>query len=141
MKKNNPPMAEVTYTGELRCTSLHVKSGQVIESDAPTDNQGKGMKFSPTDLMSTSLAKCMLTVMGIRTQEMEGNLDGSKAEVYKTMASNPRRVEKIEIHLHLPGERFSEKEREMLERVGLNCPVAKSLSPELVQDVHFDWSI
>ena len=138
MKKNDA-MSSVDYVGQLRCRSTHHRSGQVIETDAPTDNHGKGMKFSPTDLMSTSLANCMLTVMGIRTQQMTGSLDGSSADVFKVMADQPRRVQKIIVHLYLKGGGFSEKERKVLENVGRTCPVALSLSDSLEQELHFHW--
>lgn len=138
MKKNDA-MSTVEYIGQLRCSSTHHRSGQVIETDAPTDNQGKGMKFSPTDLLATSLANCMLTVMGIRTQQMNGSLDGSSADVYKIMASDPRRVKKIVVHLNLKGSGFDPKQREVLEVVGRTCPVALSLNADLEQELHFNW--
>lgn len=138
MKKSSPT-STVEYIGSLRCQSEHLKSGQIIESDAPVDNHGQGMKFSPTDLLATSLAKCMLTVMGIKTQSMEGQLDGSHAEVYKEMASNPRRVARITVHLTMKGD-FTDDEKKLLEKTAFTCPVGNSLSPELVQDIRFTWT-
>lgn len=140
MKKNKKaPMGHVRYIGDLRCASMHLKSGQVVESDAPIDNHGKGMKFSPTDLLSTSLAKCMLTVMGIKANSMKKVLDGSQGHVYKTMASEPRRVAKIRVDLHLTGDEFSPKEKKVLQKVAMTCPVSNSLHPDLVQEISFFW--
>lgn len=139
MKKNDQHMSEATYVSRLRCSSKHLKSGQIIESDAPTDNHGQGMKFSPTDLLSTSLAKCMLTVMGIKATEMNKVLDGSTAKVYKYMASNPRRVQKITVILDMKGDSFTQKEQKILEKIAYTCPVANSLSPELEQDIRISW--
>ncbi|MDX1684902.1 MAG: OsmC family protein [Saprospiraceae bacterium] len=137
-KSNKPPTATVSYHGDLRSEATHIRSGSKIQNDAPTDNHGKGMKFSPTDMMATSLATCMLTVMGIRANKMEGDLKGSTAEVFKYMASNPRWMEKVEVRLTLKGQ-FSEDERALLERIAIKCPVARSFHPDVEQVSHFTW--
>jgi putative redox protein len=82
-------MSKVVYSGELRTEAVHLKSGSKIITDAPSDNHGKGEAFSPTDLMSTSLATCMLTVMGIACNGRDINMEGAVAEVTKIMAANP----------------------------------------------------
>ncbi len=81
--------SKVTYKGNLRTVSQHIKSGNEFITDAPTDNNGKGEAFSPTDTVATGLASCMLTVMGIKAEQMDVNMEGTTAEVTKTMASNP----------------------------------------------------
>ncbi|NQY05764.1 MAG: OsmC family protein, partial [Flavobacteriaceae bacterium] len=94
--------SSVTYQGHLRTSCIHLKSGNEIITDAPTDNNGKGEAFSPTDTIATGLASCMLTIMGIKANTMDVDLTGAKAEVTKTMASEPRRISKIEVNFNMP---------------------------------------
>ena len=132
--------SSIIYTGELRTVATHLQSGIEIITDAPTDNQGKGEAFSPTDLLATSLGCCMLTIMGINARTNGMNIDGTKVEITKIMAANPRRVSEIGVLITLPNNSYSEKERKMLEIAALNCPVAKSLHPDIKQDVKFIWA-
>lgn len=130
----------VKYLGELRTESIHVASNSKIITDAPVDNHGKGEAFSPTDLMSTSLANCMLTVMGIKAQtEGMTSIDGTIAEVTKVMYAEPRRVGEIHIKLTFPKNNYSEKEKKIYENTAHTCPVAKSLHPDLKQVLIFNW--
>lgn len=131
--------ASIIYKGNLRCESIHLQSQSQIETDAPTDNKGKGERFSPTDLLCVSLATCMLTTMGIKAQEMNVNIDNATAEVTKTMASDPRRVAKIKVHVQLNG-LSDEKSQIILERSGNHCPVAKSIHPDIELDIAYSWS-
>lgn len=130
----------VKYTGNLRCEAIHLASQNNIITDAPVDNHGKGQAFSPTDLMATSLANCMLTVMGIKAQQ-EGMtpIDGTTALVTKVMYQNPRRVGEIHVKLSFPKNNFSEKEKQIYEHTAHTCPVAKSLHPDLKQVLIFEW--
>ena len=96
--------ASIIYKGNLRCEAQHVQSKSTIETDAPTDNRGKGERFSPTDLLCVSLATCMLTTMGIKAADLNVNIANSKAEVTKHMESDPRRVIKVEVVVSLPGD-------------------------------------
>ena len=130
--------ASIVYKGDLRCESVHIQSNSKIETDAPTDNRGKGERFSPTDLLCVSLATCMLTTMGIKANDMEVDITNAKANVTKHMASNPRRVAKIEVAISLPG-LGSDKDKEILERTGNNCPVAKSINPEIELELSYEW--
>ena len=130
--------SKVTYLGNLRTSNEHLKSGNTFITDAPTDNQGKGEAFSPTDTVATGLANCMLTTMGIKAQSLEVDLTGSTATVTKTMASNPRRISKIEIEMHLPGG-ISKKNQKILEHTAKMCPVEYSLHPEIERVVIFIW--
>lgn len=132
--------ASIIYKGNLRCEAEHLQSKSTIETDAPTDNQGKGERFSPTDLLSVSLATCMLTTMGIKAADLNVNMDNAKADVTKHMGSDPRRVAKIEVSVSLP-KNIDEKERLILERSGNNCPVAKSVHPDIELVLKYDWSI
>ena len=132
--------SKIIYNGSLRCTATHLQSGSVIETDAPTDNKGKGERFSPTDLLCVSLATCIVTTMGIKALDLEVDLSNTAIEVTKHMATEPRRVGKIEIKLSYPAElNISEKDRIILERVSHTCPVAKSLSGDVVIDVEHFW--
>ncbi|MEO7316955.1 MAG: OsmC family protein [Ginsengibacter sp.] len=130
--------ASIIYKGNLRCESVHIQSNSQIETDAPTDNRGKGERFSPTDLLCVSLATCMLTTMGIKANDMEANIDNAKASVTKYMASDPRRVAKIEVIVSLPANE-SDKDKTILERTGNNCPVAKSLHPDVELVISYQW--
>jgi putative redox protein len=131
--------AKVVYEGELRCSCTHLQSGTIMETDAPTDNRGKGERFSPTDTLCVALATCMITTMGIRAGDMGIALEGTTVEVTKHMLADPRRIGKIELTLHLPGKEVDEKNRAILQKIGDNCPVVKSLHPDLILDVVYIW--
>ena len=132
--------ASVIYKGSLRCEATHLQSGCMIETDAPTDNRGKGERFSPTDLLCVSLATCIVTTMGIKASDMEIDLTGSQLEVKKHMLAEPRRVGKIEVNLRLKtGAEISEKDRLILQRTGDNCPVTKSLHPDMEMKIEYVW--
>jgi len=131
--------SKVNYIGNLRTEAVHVRSGNSIVTDAPVDNQGKGEYFSPTDLLSTSLASCMLTIMGIAANTHGFNIEGTSAEVTKVMASDPRRVGEIIIDLYFPKNDYSEKIRKIIELSANTCPVSKSLHPELKQTIRFHF--
>lgn len=125
------------YLGGLRTEAEHLKSGQKIITDAPPDNQGKGEAFSPSDLLAASLGSCMLTIMGIVANRHQINIDGTEIKITKVMASNPRRVSEIHIILRMPENNYSEEEKRLLENAAYTCPVAKSLNPEIKQEVTF----
>ncbi len=130
----------VKYPGELRTEATHVKSGTTIITDAPTDNHGKGEAFSPTDLVATALASCMISIMGIVSMK-EGitKADGATAEVTKIMYADPRRIGEIHVTVTMPKLNYSEKEKKMYEHAAFTCPVAKSLHPDIKQEIKFIW--
>jgi len=130
--------SKVTYLGDLRTSSIHTASGSEIISDAPIDNNGKGEAFSPTDTVANALASCMLTVMGIKARDMGVKLDGSVAEVTKSMQAEPRKISGIKVVFTMKSD-ADEKSRTILERVALTCPVHQSLHPDMVKDVTFNW--
>ena len=133
----------VVYNGELRTTCTHLRSSNSFETDAPVDNNGKGERFSPTDLMATSLATCMLTVMGIKARTMGLDLNDMKVEVLKIMKADPRRVSGIELTFHIPDplKNMDEKTKTILKNTGLTCPVALSIHPDIEQKVNWGgWS-
>ena len=130
--------SKVTYTGGLRTNCLHLQSGNEFITDAPLDNNGLGQAFSPTDTVASCLASCMLTVMGIKAIGLEVDLTNSQAEVTKHMASDPRRISKIEVTLNLPSN-TSDKSRKILERTANTCPVHQSLHPAIEKVILFNW--
>lgn len=130
--------SRVKYTGDLRTNCEHLASGNQFITDAPVDNNGLGQAFSPTDTVATALASCMLTVMGIKAKAWEADLDGAYAEVTKHMASDPRRIIKIELEIHMPAG-FSEKHREILEKSARTCPVLFSIHPDIEKIINFHW--
>ncbi len=131
--------AQVVYKGDLRCECTHLQSGSVIETDAPSDNKGKGERFSPTDTVCVALATCIITTMGIRAIDMQIDLTETKIDVTKHMLSEPRRIGKIEITLHLPNTGISEKDKNTLQLIGDNCPVMKSLHPNVEVITTYHW--
>lgn len=132
--------SEVLYKGGLRTVCTHLKSKEEIITDAPTDNNGKGEAFSPTDLLATSLSACAMTIMGIAANNHEINIDGTRAEVLKHMASDPRRVSQVDVTFHMPKRDYTNKEKTILEKAALTCPVAKSLHPDIIQNLTFIWN-
>lgn len=128
----------VTYLGDLRTSSIHLQSGTEILSDAPVDNNGKGEAFSPTDTVANALATCMMTIMGIKARDMELDLKGSTAEVIKIMNAEPRRIGAIEIAFEMYGT-VNIKNRTVLERAAMTCPVFLSLHPEIDKRILFNW--
>ncbi len=133
--------ATVVYKGDLRCECTHLQSGTIIETDAPTDNRGKGQRFSPTDSLCAALATCIVTTMALKANDMHINLAGTAINVTKHMLSDPRRIGKIDIILKFPGIlQLDEKDKTILKRVGDNCPVAKSLHPDLEVNIEYHWA-
>lgn len=130
--------ASIKYLGNLRTEAKHIRSGNQIITDAPIDNQGKGEAFSPTDLVSTALASCMMTVIGIMANNHGIDVTGMEAEVLKEMAANPRRISGVQLTLHFPRV-YSEHDRVLIERTARTCPVALSLHPDLKQDISFRY--
>lgn len=130
--------SKVTYLGDLRTSSVHLQSGSEIISDAPLDNNGKGEAFSPTDTVANALATCMFTIMGIKARDMGVSMQGSVAEVTKTMAADPRRISKIKVVFNLNSD-ADEKARVILERAAMHCPVHYSLHPDIERDITFNW--
>ena len=125
------PTVSCRYRGELRCEATHHGSGAVLITDAPIDNAGKGEEFSPTDLLATSVATCMLTIMGITAKSRNWSIEGSTADVEKQMTqSGPRKVEKLRVRLKLP-QHLSNEQRALLQRVAEQCPVKRSLDPSI----------
>lgn len=133
------PTIETVYKGELRTQAKHLQSGTVIQTDAPVDNKGKGESFSPTDLLAASLGSCMLTIIGIAADNHGFNIDGTRVTITKVMASNPRRVSEIQVELEFPDIKYSESHIRIIEHAALTCPVALSLSPEIFQNVTFNF--
>lgn len=130
--------SKIKYIGDLRCEAEHLQSGTVMMTDAPTDNQGKGERFSPTDLCATSLAECALTTIAILGKSQDLNIEGATCELQKIMLSEPRRIGEIICYFDFPGE-FSDDEKAFIETTAQNCPVAKSLHPDLKQTMRFKF--
>ena len=128
------------YTAQKHCTVTHEPSGSIIETDAPKDNQGRGEKFSPTDLMGAALGTCILTTLAIVAEKDNINVQGSKFSVTKVMASNPRRIESLKIAIEVPNS-IPENYREKIETTANNCPVKKSLHPDLLATIEISYSL
>ncbi len=131
--------AHIKYLGNLRTESIHHESNSTILSDAPKDNNGNGEYFSPTDLTAVSLATCMLTVMGISASQKGHNFSEAEATVQKTMGTAPRRIVRLDVHIKIKDENFTQEQKRSLERTAKNCPVALSLHPDIIQEVNFDF--
>ncbi len=129
-----------TYQGDLHVKAVHDPSNDVLETDAPVDNHGKGEAFSPTDLVGTSMGTCMLTIMAIKAQSLgiEEILRGARFEVEKQMSASPRRIGRLSIQFWLPSE-IPVEHRNTLEKAALGCPVHHSLHPDIDAPVTFHW--
>ena len=128
----------VTYEGNLRTSCEHLRSGTHIETDAPVDNNGRGERFSPSDLVATALGSCMLSIMGMRATEMEVDLTGVKIEIEKIMKSEPRRIGGINLTFHFPDSiTLTERQQTILRKAADTCPVIYSINPEI--DVKVNW--
>ena len=126
-----------TYTGDLHCEAIHSGSGATLSTDAPLDNEGKGEAFSPTDLLATSLATCMLTIMGITARSRGWSLEGASASVDKVMSTDgPRRIDTLRVTLQLP-EQLDDDQRALLQRVEEQCPVKRSIVPLINAEIHW----
>lgn len=123
--------SKVDYKGELRTECTHLKSGNTILTDAPTDNYGKGETFSPTDLVATALSSCMLTVVGIYCNNHNIPFEGATSEIKKVMASNPRRISDIEMTLDFSACKFENDLHQKIKNVVETCPVQNSIHPDI----------
>ena len=132
-------MSIVEYTGELRTEVKHLASKDLIITDAPIDNNGKGEAFSPTDLVASALSSCLLTIMGIRAEKLGLNITGATSDVVKIMASDPRRISEIHVTITMPLGDFESGHKKVLEAAARTCPVALSLHPDIKQNIEFIW--
>ena len=126
-----------SYLGGLRVSSTHLASNTEIITDAPIDNNGKGESFSPTDLVATALGTCMITVMGIYAEKNGILMPNVCSRTNKFMTSNPRKISKLKIEIIFDDNQLSDVDKKSLKDVALNCPVAKSLHPDLKQEIEF----
>jgi putative redox protein len=125
------------YDGDLRCHAVHGPSQSSLETDAPSDNQGQGERFSPTDLVATALTTCILTIMGITADRHGWRIDGTTARVEKTMTgSGVRRIALLEVWVTLP-EHLGADQRSLLQRSGEGCPVKRSLEGAVPMQIHW----
>ena len=129
--------SKVVYAGGLRTECTHLKSGNKILTDAPTDNHGKGEAFSPTDLVATALGTCMISIMGIVAMKNKFVFEGGSVDITKIMAEGPRRIAEIIAVINMPKLPFTSEQKKMLENAAIHCPVAKSLHPDLKQTISF----
>lgn len=131
--------AEIVYKGELRCEMKHLNSDDLVITDAPIDNHGKGQSFSPTDIVAAACGSCALTVMGIAARTHHILLEGTKVTVLKVMVTNPRKISEVHLDFYFPPNNYSQKEKDILEHTARTCPVLLSLHPELKQDLQFHY--
>lgn len=132
--------SKIVYQGGLRTEATHIPSSKTLITDAPVDNRGQGASFSPTDMVATALASCILTIMGIKAEDKGWDMTGAYAETTKTMSSSgARRISKIEIHVYMPQKDYSEEAKKMLEKAAHGCPVRRSLHPELEEKLKIHW--
>ena len=125
---------QTLYLGDLRTEMTHVQSGTRVMTDAPTDNNGKGEFFSPTDLVAGALGSCMLTLMALAARRLEIAIEGTRVEIQKVMAADPRRIAEIRLDFYFPGN-YTDRCKKIIEGAGETCPVGKSLHPDVKQTV------
>lgn len=131
--------SKVIYEGQLRTRMTHLYSGTEVITDAPLDNHGLAQAFSPTDLVATALASCMISIMGIKSRDMNLDITGTTAEVTKVMAAEPRRISEVHVRLTFPKNNYTDKDKTILENTAKTCPVAYSLHPDIKQVLQFVW--
>lgn len=130
----------IVYKGDLRTSATHLYSGTTIETDAPLDNQGLAQRFSPTDLVATALGNCMMTIMGIKARDMQIDLTGTTIDIQKHMKADPRRISGVDVIFRFPASlSLDEKQKTILERAAITCPVAKSIHPDIEMNIQFNW--
>ena len=129
---------EIKYLGDLRTSSTHIDSGSVINTDAPKDNHGLGETFSPTDMVCSALASCILTIMAIAVEKNGIYIKDTTATVKKTMGNNPRRITQIDVNLTFP-KNYDSKTKTILERAAYNCPVHHTLSKNVDKNISFNY--
>ncbi len=130
--------SKVVYNGDLRTTATHLRSGNTIETDAPTDNHGKGDRFSPTDLVATALASCIVTTIAILAPSI--NIEGAECSVEKIMTSSPRKIGEIIVTIDFPKSGpYTDDEKKRLEQIATSCPVHQSLHPDCKRTIIFNW--
>ena len=130
--------SRITYLGDLRTSSIHLQSGTEILSDAPTDNHGRGEAFSPTDLVANALGSCMISIMAIKSKDLDIDLVGSTVSVTKIMQAEPRKIAKIITVVEM-SIATTEKNKIILERAAMTCPVFLSLNPDIEKEISFNW--
>jgi uncharacterized OsmC-like protein len=130
---------EIKYQGNLRTIATHLDSGSEIRTDAPKDNHGLGQTFSPTDMVCSALASCILTIMAIAVEKNNVDIKGTKAMVKKTMGNNPRRIAEIQIDIVFPKE-YDSKTKTILEKAAYNCPVHHTLSETVEKNISFTYT-
>ena len=132
--------AKVVYIGDLRTVATHIASGNTIETDAPVDNHGKGDRFSPTDLVATALATCIITTIAIKAPSI--NIEGAECQVQKIMIAAPRMIGEIVVTIDFPKSgTYTEDEKKRMEDIAINCPVHKSLHPDCKRTIIFNWPV
>ena len=130
--------SKIIYKNNLRTEAQHIASGQKIITDAPLDNNGKGEAFSPTDLVATALASCMITIMAIAAEKNGINILETSASVKKIMGTNPRTISDVVIEITMSKD-LDLKDRKRLEKAALACPVHKSLHPDMNKEITFSY--
>jgi len=130
---------KTTYLGDLRTDNIHIQSGSKIVTDAPTDNRGKGEGFSPTDMLATALANCIMTIMGIKAMDNGIDIVGTEIEITKIMANDPRRVAEVIMEFNFPKNDYSDEEKRLIESVAGISPVPLSVNPNMKQTIKFNW--
>jgi putative redox protein len=134
--------SNIVYDGNLRTVCIHKASDTKIETDAPVDNQGKGERFSPSDLVATALGSCMMTIMGIKARDMDVDLKGMTIDVQKIMKTEPRRIGGINLTFSIPeGLQLTDKQQRILENAAHTCPVIYSIHPDIEVQVAFNWKM
>ena len=127
------------YLGDLRTENTHLQSGNKIITDAPTDNQGKGEAFSPTDMLATAISSCIMTIMGIKAKEHNIDIIGTEINTIKIMTDNPRRVQEVIIEFVFPKKVYTNEQKQIIESVAGNSPVPLSVHTNLKQIITFNW--
>jgi uncharacterized OsmC-like protein len=126
------------YAGNLAVEMTHGPSGAVLRTVPPVDNQGDGSSFSPTDLVATALAACMMSLISIAGERDGLDLTGLSIHIEKHMSRNPRRIGGLPSRIRMPPG-LTPPQRKKLENAALTCPVHASLHPDIEREVVFEY--
>lgn len=124
------------YAGDEKVELTHALSGSKLLTDLPPDNGGRGRNFSPTDLLTASVASCVLTIMAKLAAREGIKFDGAAFEIEKHMQESPRRVARLTGVITLPPG-IDPKQREKLLACVKACPVSRSLHPDIKLEFEF----
>jgi uncharacterized OsmC-like protein len=142
MSQQQPPATGVVMTvvsqPQFKTQLTHGPSGTLAITEAPRDNGGTGGSFSPTDMVGAALVSCAVTTMHLFASREGIPLGEVKGRVEKRMTPPPRRIGELVLELQMP-KGLSAEHRARVEQAARECPVARSLHPDVKLPLTFSY--